>query len=167
MGGAYIPLGMGGYLPLVTRKANCNLCGYLCSLVAYFDEGGRLLKIEPDPSCYPYNASIVRRCRRFASNVEILDHPARINYPLKRVGKRGSGQWQRVTWDEALDDIATRLQSLKARYGPEVLATCIGAPHNIYWPLHRFLNLFGSPNNIGIGHICWNPAIWVHSRTYG
>jgi len=109
----------------------------------------------------------MRGCRRFASNLEILNHPARVNYPLKRVGARGSGQWQRVTWDEALDDIAKRLEELKGLYGPETLATCIAAPRNQYWPLHRFLNLFGSPNNVGVGNICWNPGIWVHSLTYG
>lgn len=149
------------------RKSNCSLCGYLCGLLAHCDESGTLLKVTPDPSRYPYDASIMRRCRRFACNLKILDHPSRINYPLKRAGKRGSGKWQRVTWDEALDDIAARLTDMKNRYGAETLATCIGAPHSIYWPLHRFLNLFGSPNNIGIGHICWNPAIWVHSLTYG
>jgi thiosulfate reductase/polysulfide reductase chain A len=163
----YMLLDMGGPPSVITSKSNCNLCGYLCGLVAYFNKDGSLLKVEPDPSRYPYDASVMHRCPRFASNVEILNHPERINYPLKRVGERGSGKWQRVSWDEALNDIATRLENLKASHGPEALATCIGAPRSIYWPLHRFLNLFGSPNNIGIGHICWNPAIWVHSLTYG
>jgi len=148
-------------------KSNCKLCGYLCGLVAHFDAGGTLCKVEADPSRYPYDASIMHRCRRFASNLDILSHPARVNYPLKRAGERGSGQWQRVTWDEALDDVARRLENLKTCYGSETLATCIGGPHDMYWPLHRFLNLFGSPNNIGVGQICWNPAIWVHSLTYG
>jgi thiosulfate reductase/polysulfide reductase chain A len=158
---------VGGHFLLKARKSNCKLCGYLCGLVAYFNEDGIACKVEPDPSRYPYDATIVRRCPRFACNIEILNHPERINYPLKRVGERGSGKWQRVGWNEALDDIAARLEKLKASYGAEALATCIGGPHSIYWPLHRFLNLFGSPNNIGIGHICWNPAIWVNSLTYG
>ena len=136
-------------------------------MLAYVDEADKVVKIVPDPSRYPFDASIVIRCRRFASNLEILDHPSRVNYPLKRIGQRGSGKWQQVTWNEAMDAIATRLLDLKEGQGAETLATCIGAPHSIYWPLHRFLNLFGSPNNIGIGHICWNPAIWVQSITYG
>jgi len=152
---------------LNARKSNCSLCGYLCGLEAQFGDDGTLVKVSPDPSRYPYDTSIVRRCRRFASNLKILDHPARVNYPLKRSGERGSGRWQRVIWDEALDDIVTKLKDLKERYGAETLATCIGAPHSTYWPMHRFLSLFGSPNNIGIGHICWNPAIWAHSLTCG
>ena len=152
---------------MATRQSNCSLCGYLCGLLAHFDNDGTLVKVEPDPARYPYDAAIMRGCRRFASNVEVLTHPARINDPLKRIGARGSGQWQRVTWDEALDDIAARLIRLKDRYGPETLATCIAAPRSQYWPLHRFLNLFGSPNNIGVGNICWNSSVWVHSLTYG
>jgi anaerobic selenocysteine-containing dehydrogenase len=165
-GGGYIRWSQGGQLPLNVRKANCSLCSYLCGLLAHYDEG-TLLKVTPDPSRYPYDASIMRRCRRFANNLEILRHPSRLNYPLKREGKRGSGKWKRVSWDEATEDIAARLIDLKARYGAETVATCIGGPHSTYWPLHRFMNLLGSPNNIGIGHICWNPAIWVHSLTYG
>ena len=115
---------------MVTRQSNCSLCGYLCGLLAHFNDDGTLAKVEPDPARYPYDAAIMRGCRRFAGNVEILTHPARINYPLKRIGARGSGQWQRVTWDEALDDIAARLIRLKDRYGPETLATCIAAPRS-------------------------------------
>jgi thiosulfate reductase / polysulfide reductase chain A len=68
---------------------------------------------------------------------------------------------------EALDDIAGRLQALRERFGPETLATSIGGPHATYWPLHRFMNLFGSPNNVGIGQICWNPGVWIQTLTYG
>lgn len=123
--------------------------------------------MEPDIDRYPHDPTVIGQCRRFAANRELLDHPQRLNYPMKRVGARGSGQWQRVSWDEALGDIATRLEDLKSRYGAESLATCISAPHTMYWPLHRFLNLWGSPNNVGIGIVCWNPRIWVNSITYG
>jgi anaerobic selenocysteine-containing dehydrogenase len=147
-------------------RANCRFCGYLCGLLATVADG-RVTAIEPDPSRYPYNASIQRGCRRWRAILEFLDHPDRVNEPLKRIGERGDGQWQPVSWEEALDDIASRLQTLRARYGPETLATSIGGPHATYWPLHRFMNLFGSPNNIGIGQICWNPGVWVNTLTYG
>lgn len=147
-------------------RANCRFCGYLCGLIARVKKD-RVISVEPDPDRFPYDPAIQRGCRRWRTNVEFLDHPKRINYPLKRVGERGSGQWQQVTWDEALDDIAGRLKILKDRFGPETLATSIGGPHATYWPLHRFMNLFGSPNNMGIGQICWNPGVWVNTLTYG
>ena len=64
-------------------------------------------------------------------------------------------------------DIASRLQIFEKPIWPETLATSIGGPHATYWPLHRFMNLFGSPNNMGIGQICWNPGIWTSTLTYG
>lgn len=147
-------------------RTNCRFCGYLCGIVATV-EAGRVTAVEPDPSRFPYDAAIQRGCRRWKMIVEFLDHPQRINFPQKRVGERGSGKWQQVSWTEALDDIAARLQVLKDRIGPEMLATSIGGPHATYWPLHRFMNLFGSPNNIGIGQICWNPGVWIQTLTYG
>jgi anaerobic selenocysteine-containing dehydrogenase/N-acetylglutamate synthase-like GNAT family acetyltransferase len=149
------------------RKANCHQCGYLCGVEVWVGKNERIEKIVPDTSRYPYDASVMNRCHRFAVLLDHLDHPDRVNYPLKRIGKRGAGQWQQVTWDEAMGDIADRLKGLKTEHGAETLATCISAPHAIYWPLHRFLNLWGSPNNIGIGISCWNPRIWVNSLTYG
>ncbi|WP_019850045.1 molybdopterin-dependent oxidoreductase [Desulfitobacterium sp. PCE1] len=151
------------------RKAvptNCRFCGYQCGLTATVEEG-RVIKVQPDSSRFPNNAEILRGCKRWPMIMEVLDHPKRINYPLKRVGERGSGQWEQISWEQALDEISLKLQSLKEQYGPEVLATSIGGPHTTFWPLHRFLSLFGSPNNMGIGQICWNPGIWVNTLTYG
>ena len=149
-----------------TKKTNCSLCGYLCGLTAHVTDG-KIVRLEPDPSRYPYDVAIVKGCARCRGNLEILDHPARLNYPVKRVGMRGSGQWERISWDQALDEIAARLTRLKEKYGPETLATSIGGPHTVYWPLHRFMNLFGSPNNMGIGQICWNPHVWANAITFG
>jgi anaerobic selenocysteine-containing dehydrogenase len=147
-------------------RTNCRFCGYLCGLIATV-EAGRVTAVEPDPSRYPYDPRVQNGCRRWRTILDFLDHPDRVNYPLKRVGERGSGEWQRVTWDEALDDIAGRLIALRTRFGAETLATSIGGPHATYWPLHRFMSLFGSPNNVGIGQICWNPGVWVNTLTYG
>lgn len=148
------------------KRTNCRFCGYLCGLTATV-QAGRVIAVEPDPSRYPYDAGIQKGCPRWKANLEFLDHPDRVNYPLKRVGARGSGQWQRVSWEEALADISERLRSLMDQFGPETLATSIGGPHATYWPLHRFMNLFGSPNNMGIGQICWNPGVWINTLTCG
>lgn len=145
---------------------NCRFCGYQCGLIATVEDG-RVLKARPDPNRYPNNPKVMAGCKRWSMIPEVIDHPQRINYPLKRVGEKGSGQWERITWEQALDEIAEKLQSLKEKYGPETLASSIGGPHTTFWPLHRFLSLFGSPNNMGIGQICWNPGIWVNSLTYG
>lgn len=130
-------------------------------------ENDRVVSLEPDTSRYPYDEGIMKTCLRWKKNLEVLESPERVNYPLKRVGERGSGKWQRVSWEEALDDIAERLKNLSEKQGPQTLSSSIGGPHASYWPLHRFLNLFGTPNNMGIGQICWNPHIWTDSIIFG
>jgi thiosulfate reductase / polysulfide reductase chain A len=149
-----------------TVPANCRFCGYLCSLSATVEDG-RVVSVAPDPSRFPYDERIQKGCHRWRATVEILEHPHRVNHPMKRVGARGSGKWERVTWEEALDDITSRISALAEKHGPQTLSTAIGGPHATYWPLHRFMNLFGSPNNIGIGMICWNPGIWLNTVTFG
>ena len=148
------------------RKTNCHFCGYLCAFFATVEDG-RVIDLEPDPSRYPYDPKILAGCRRWKMNLDVLDGADRVNHPIRRVGERGANTWERVIWDEALDDIAARLRALADEYGPETLASMIGGPHASFWPLHRFMNQFGSPNNMGIGQICWNPRIWMDAITFG
>ena len=148
------------------KKTNCHFCGYLCGFLATVEDG-KVVDLEPDPTRYPYDEKILQGCRRWRMNLDVLDGADRVNYPLKRLGERGSNEWMRVTWDEAIDDIANRLSDLREKHGPGTLASMIGGPHTSFWPLHRFMNLFGSPNNMGIGQICWNPRIWMDMLTFG
>lgn len=57
---------------------------------------------------------------------EQVSHPDRVIYPQKRVGKRGEGKWQRISWDEALDTMAEKFGQIKTQYGPEAIATIRG-----------------------------------------
>ena len=148
------------------KPTNCHYCGYCCAFLATVEDG-RVTDLVPDPSRYPYDERILAGCRRWRMNLDALDGADRVNHPLRRVGERGGNEWERVGWDEALDDIAARLQALADEHGPETLASAIGGPHASFWPLHRFMNLFGSPNNMGIGQICWNPRIWMDALTFG
>lgn len=148
------------------KKTNCHFCGYLCAFNAEVEDG-RILSVSPDVTRYPYDEKIFNGCRRWKKNLDYLDSDRRVNYPLRRVGERGSGRFERVSWVEALDDIASRLEELRNRYGSGTLASMIGGPHTSFWPLHRFMSNFGSPNNVGIGQICWNPRIWADALTFG
>lgn len=148
------------------KKTNCHYCGYLCAFEARVEDGV-VTELVPDPTRYPYDTKIVSRCRRWRMNIDKLYDEERVNYPLRRVGERGSGKFERVSWNEAIQDISTRLKALVAEHGPWTVASAIGGPHTVYWPLHRFMNLLGSPNNMGIGPICWNPRIWMDTMTYG
>ena len=149
-----------------TKPTNCHFCGYCCAFLATVEDG-RVIDLKPDPTRYPYDERILAGCRRWKMNLDVLDSPRRVNYPIRRVGERGSGEWEQVSWDEAFDDIAQRLSSLRDQYGSGTLASMIGGPHASFWPLHRFMSLYGSPNNMGIGQICWNPRIWMDAITFG
>jgi anaerobic dimethyl sulfoxide reductase subunit A len=56
-------------------------------------------------------------CARGVGQIERVYHPDRLKYPLRRVGPRGSGEWQRITWDEALDTVAREMRRVRDTYG--------------------------------------------------
>jgi anaerobic selenocysteine-containing dehydrogenase len=65
----------------------------------------------------PYTAGVI--CEKVARYAERIHHPDRLLYPMRRTGPKGAGQWQRVSWDEALDEIATKLLAIESEFGPE------------------------------------------------
>ncbi len=88
--------------------------------------------------------------------VKWLYHPDQLMYPLKRVGERGDNKWERVSWHQALEEIADKLVQIKTDYGAESLALTEGTLRSdLYGIRSRFLNLFGNPGNIGCaGTVC-------------
>jgi anaerobic selenocysteine-containing dehydrogenase len=75
-------------------------------------QGGRAIKVQGDPAHPPTHGALCTKVSRYP---ERTYHPERVLHPLKRVGRKGSGQFARVGWDEALDDIARRLKAIAAR----------------------------------------------------
>ena len=65
-------------------------------------------------------------CLRGLSTIKLAYHPDRLKYPLKRAGKRGEGKWQRISWDEALDTIASKFKEIGEKYGYESIALATG-----------------------------------------
>ncbi|MBL4739685.1 MAG: molybdopterin-dependent oxidoreductase [Sneathiella sp.] len=98
-----------------------------------------------------------------------LSHEKRITHPLKRVGARGSGQWEQVSWDEALNDIALRLKKIVEEHGPEALAVSESPAivQNSMGMTRRFMNLLGSPNYISGVALCMGNTAAVNRLTYG
>jgi len=86
-------------------------------MLAYV-EGGRLIKVEGNPD-HPFTRGHL--CRKVAHYEERVYSPDRVLYPMRRVGPKGAGQFERITWDAALDEIAARWKRLIAEYGPEAI----------------------------------------------
>lgn len=98
----------------------CFNCESACGLLAYVDkETLTIRKFEGNPE---HPGSRGRNCAKGPATLNQVTDPDRILYPLKRVGKRGEGKWQRVSWDEALDDIAGRVRrALQERRHNEIM----------------------------------------------
>jgi len=93
----------------------CWQCVTRCPIIGYV-ENGRLVKIEGQPYSI---RSMGKVCAKGQAGVNQVNDPDRILYPLRRVGKRGEGKWKRVSWDEALTELATRLEKLGKQGHPE------------------------------------------------
>jgi thiosulfate reductase/polysulfide reductase chain A len=145
------------------RKGWCGPCHVRCGMQVQF-ENGRAVKVQGDPN-NPISRGAL--CRRGQLILEHLYNPARLNFPLKRAGRRGEGKWQQITWDQAMDEIAEKLAKLRDRYGAETLAFSRGTHRTYGWAMKRFLNLFGSPNMTGANIICMCPSHTVEWSTYG
>ncbi len=176
--------GISSILDLSTRQEQlqtgvvpglCGICPAGCGLNIHL-EAGRISRIVPRKE-HPQGIC----CRRGIHAPEIVYSPDRLLHPLKRVGPRGSGQFEPITWDEALDTLADRLKQVAAQYGPQATCTYTGrgtferslcelltpagvktsSAWNLLFPL-------GSPNTTGVGAICYVAhAIIAPATTYG
>ena len=99
----------------VTITTMCPLgCGYHNCVLSVEVSDGVLRKIRP--YAFP-NRADRGVCPKGLALAEMVHHPDRLQHPLKRVGERGEGKWQRVSWDEALDSIAAKLKDIAQRHG--------------------------------------------------
>jgi anaerobic selenocysteine-containing dehydrogenase len=152
------------------KRAFCGFCEWAghCGILVHVEDG-EIVKVEGDPNSpfHPFPEA-GKLCPKGMSAVEWHYHPDRLNFPLKRVRGRGEGEWQRITWDQALDEIAEKLEEIKKEYGGQALATLGGTGRSCSDYLRlRFQNLYGSPNWAQQGIICWGIAFIVESLTYG
>ena len=110
--------GLPGSLGAKEVPSVCDMCFWRCPIVAKVKDG-RLVKIEGNPKS-PLNGTKV--CARGNAGIQLLYDPDRMKYPMKRVGGRGEGKWARISWDEALDEVAHNLKKVRDKYGPHALA---------------------------------------------
>ena len=144
-------------------KSNCRGCHGGCGVLVHV-KYGRITKIEGDPD-FPTNHGTM--CSRGLAFQQLLYHPDRIVYPLKRCANKGGGKWQRISWDEALDIIATKYETIKENYGTEAIVLGYGTGRNYENFLYRFANLLGTPNVLTAGYVCYGPRVATTRITCG
>lgn len=147
----------------------CPLCVSRCGARAEVIDGA-FIALKPDPD-HPTGAAL---CVKGKAAPEIVTHPDRLLHPLKRTTPKGSPDpgWQRISWDEALDAVASRLNAIKRAHGAESVVFGNSTPaataisDSLDW-FTRLRRAFGSPNNMAYMELCGWCRYMALIYTYG
>ena len=135
-GGAEVPADQ-----IVWSQCNVNCGG--CCVFQWHSRDGKIVYMESDNT--GDDALQARACLRGRSMRRWLNHPDRLTKPMKRVGKRGEGKFEEISWDEAIDTIASELKRVIDTYGNEAIYKIYGS--GMYSatgnPSSRLLNVLG------------------------
>ncbi|MBN2243931.1 MAG: molybdopterin-dependent oxidoreductase [Acidobacteria bacterium] len=143
------------------RRSICDMCCIgRCGIEVLVKEG-RATRVQPFRD-YPRGPI----CVKGQSILLQLYHPDRLQYPMKRTNPKGSARaaWQRISWDEALDTIAERLDGIRRKYGAEKVLFYAGDPKDAVRPnLQRLALKFGSPNYGTESSVCHRATVLATS----
>jgi anaerobic selenocysteine-containing dehydrogenase len=143
-------------------RTTCRFCLVRCGMLVETGDGKPHVKGD---RAHPLSRGYL--CPKGKASVDMTLSPKRLLYPLRRDGARGSGQWRRVSWDEALDDIAARLNAIIARHGARAVAVQ-SLPPKDYFAYDLFLDAIGSPTFFKHdSHQCFTPQLIADVLTYG
>ena len=143
----------------------CQACHSECGVLVHVDKG-KVTKIKPDPN-HPSSRGFI--CVKGTNYAQFTYHPDRLKYPLRRAGGKGEGKWERISWDQALDEIAARLTEVKEKYGVRSIGAFHGtAPRESLFSCQLLASALGTPNVISTDlHICFAPSMVAEIATVG
>ena len=147
------------------RHTMCDICspGMHCGINAYIKDG-KVIKIEGIDG---HPVSDGRLCTKGMANREYIYREDRIKTPLRRIGKRGEGKFEPISWDEAYAEIAKQLNACKETYGPESVAFYSGYSKWYRQTLRRLAYAFGSPNYGCESSACYTAAFMAWKMAAG
>lgn len=142
----------------------CFNCEAGCGLLAYVDrETLEIRKLEGNPA---HPGSRGRNCAKGPATYNQITDPQRILYPLKRAGKRGGGKWERVSWDQVLDDIGARIRKAFVEGRRNEVMYHVGRPgHDGY--IDRVLQAWGIDGHNSHTNVCSSAARLGYSLWHG
>ena len=142
-----------GWIPTI-----CYQCKAECAILARV-ENGVVKEVKGNPR------GRGKVCVKGMAGITSLYSSERLKHPMKRVGERGSGQFEQITWDEAMDIMETKLTELRGR-GEAHKFTYSMFPHSVTDPKWRFVNACGGFISTGLPH-CDSAKIMAHMHTFG
>lgn len=144
-----------------TREVICGICPGKCHVQVEIEEG-RIVKVSPSKVNKP-----AALCMRGTAPDAVINSEDRVKYPLRRVGDKGTLEFERISWDEAISEIGEKFRGIIEKYGAQSLVSHFGrggfdqatddfvdiaAPK----PEHPgFFDPIGSPNNATVGSLCY------------
>ena len=151
------------------KQGFCTLCRSRCGTINLV-QGDSLIGVRPDTS-HPTGQSM---CMKGRAAPELVHSPHRLRYPMRRTRPKGDPDpgWERISWEQALSETATRLMAIKQESGAEAIAFGVTTPSgtplsdSIDW-IERFVRLFGSPNTCYATEICNWHKDYAHAFTFG
>jgi len=149
------------------RTTSAFDCGGRCPL-KFHVKNGKIIRVEGDDLVDEENQ--LRTCVKCRALRKHIYHPERLKYPMKRVGPKGEGKFERISWDEALDEIAEKLKYTKEKYGNEAIflpmsGGYIGAYHHPVVAMIRLFTHFGGYSSHH-GNISSEGAVWATQAQY-
>ena len=140
---------------ILWKRTHCSRMDHGgCSLLVGV-RGNRIVEIKGDPEGF-LNKGYA--CPKGLASAERLTHPGRLLHPMQRKGPRGQGAWEIISWPEAIQIMASRLDDIRKASGAKAVAFCQGMPKGLeLFGLVRLANLFGSPNVVGVQDVCHAP----------
>jgi anaerobic selenocysteine-containing dehydrogenase len=151
--------------PTVTWSAGAG-CHGSCGQKLYVKDG-KLIKVEGDED-NPWNQG--RSCPRVLALTQYTYHPDRITRPLKRVGNRGEGKFEPISWKEALDICEAKMKDIRDKYGAESVVFAQGTGRDVGGPISFLAYNYGSPNWVQLGlsgQSCYTPRLGAMKATIG
>lgn len=135
---------------VVVKHNWCQMCGPArthCSTLCYLKDG-RFVNVEGNPDAgNNFGRGSRTLCGKANAAMQVPYSSQRILYPMKRTGEKGEGKFERITWEQAIQEIADKLKEQKEQYGAESLGILSPQFYAVLGTLgRRFLNVHGSPN---------------------
>jgi thiosulfate reductase/polysulfide reductase chain A len=144
-------------------KSFCHVCPFRCPIEVYA-KLGRVIFSRGNPEA-PNTRG--KRCVKGLASIYLTYDPDRLKYPLKRVGERGEGKFERITWDEAFTIIAEKLKEIKEKYGPESVVSIDHLQGNTIFYRTFLSELYGTPNTYDHTAACDATYVTASSITFG